>query len=107
MTSAAVRALWLSLYVRRFREELKGSPYLSGQVTVGEGYRSFDLPAAAADLDTFKVAQLRREFTLTPEMAAEAYKEALASRDPDKNQRRASPPPRRRSWARRGDMSRG
>lgn len=87
MTSAAIRALGLSLYVQRFRERIEGTPYLVPPPQTGQGWRSFDLPANPAQLEGLKVAQLRRQFTITPEMAADAYKEALASPDPDISRR--------------------
>jgi hypothetical protein len=87
LTSATVRSLALSIYVRRVREEIEGTPFLLRETNRTESTVSYDLPVSAEDWQGFTIGQLRRRLRLTPEMAAEAYREALASPDPRHNQR--------------------
>lgn len=87
LASAAVRQTGLSLYVQRIREEI---PRQVPLILMREKRRSehavvYTFAAAEEDWDSF--AQLRRATRLTPELAAEAYLEALESPDPDKNRK--------------------
>jgi hypothetical protein len=90
VTGVTLRSVLLGLYMQRIREEL--ADHLGGALIMKETGRtdrtvSFDLPVSEQDWEGLDIAQLRRATRLTPELAAEAYKEALASADPEQNQR--------------------
>lgn len=87
LASAAVRQTGLSLYVQRIREEIprQAPQYLIEIKSRTDHTVSFGFPPVQADWDTF--AEMRRATRLSPEVAAEAYLEALASPDPDKNRK--------------------
>jgi hypothetical protein len=91
VTAADMRTVALSLYLQRIRQELQkylGGGLLWKETARGEGYVAYDLPVAGPELD--RLADMRRavrQAKITPEMAAEVYKEALASHDPEENQR--------------------
>jgi hypothetical protein len=93
VTSLAIRNVALGVYVQRIREELQlymGALLLMVEAGRAEGVVHYEPPMHPEDWDSFDVAQLRRAAraaTLTPEMAAEAYREALASPDPAQNKR--------------------
>ncbi len=86
LASAAVRQTGLSLYVQRIREELPRVPGFLIEVQSRTDHTvSFGFPPVQADWDAF--AEMRRATRLTPEIAADAYLEALASPDPEKNRK--------------------
>jgi hypothetical protein len=87
LSSVAIRSTGLSLYVQRVREEIpRQVPHvLLEEKGRTEGTVSFGFPPVEADWDAF--AQMRRATRLSPEVAAEAYLEALASPDPEKNRK--------------------
>lgn len=96
VTSPALRSVLLSLYMEQIRLELsiRGEGLLTGPgaydgppVASGAGWAVYDLPVSYADWEQLDIAQVRRATRLTPELAANAYKEALASPDPDQNKR--------------------
>jgi hypothetical protein len=93
VTSLAVRYVALGVYVQRIREELQlhlGALLVVKETGRTESTVSYSPPMSSEDWDTFDVAQLRRAAraaALTPEMAAKAYREALASPDPRQNKR--------------------
>lgn len=87
LASAAVRQTGLSLYVQRIREEIprQAPMFLIHVERRTEHTVSFGFPPVQADWDAF--AEIRRATRLTPELAAEAYLEALASPDPALNRK--------------------
>ena len=111
VSGAVVRSLALSLYLLRIREELGeagGGGLLVKPSGSGEGWQSFELPVLGDEIDRFDFAQIRRAVNaskLTPEMAAAAYKQALASPDPEQN-RRPTAAAADRLGASRGHVSR-
>lgn len=93
VTSLSIRHVALGVYVQRIREELQlymGALLLMVETERTENVVHFEPPMHPEEWDTFNLAQVRRAAraaTLTPEMAAEAYREALASPDPEQNKR--------------------
>lgn len=91
VNAQALRATALSVYMQRITQELQrfiGAGLLGKKVSQSEHATTFRLPALADDWQGF--AEMRRavrEARITPEIAAEAYKEALASLDPEENRR--------------------
>lgn len=95
INGAAVRGITLSLYLQRIRQELgqaAGFGLILKEVSRTERTVGFDLPLLVLgdELEAFNFGQMRRAVhatKITPEMAAEAYLEALASPDPEQNRR--------------------
>lgn len=89
LASAAVRQTGLSLYVQRIREEIpRQAPlFVLREVSRSEHAVTFTWPVGEGGEDWDAFAQIRRATRLTPEIAAEAYLEALASPDPEKNRK--------------------
>lgn len=91
VSAESVRAVALSLYMSRVRDELRHN--LGGGLLMKESGRtestvSHELPLAPADWNGF--AEMRRavrQARITPEIAAAAYIEALESLDPEQNRR--------------------
>ncbi|HMH92222.1 MAG TPA: hypothetical protein VK586_14195, partial [Streptosporangiaceae bacterium] len=90
VTSLTLRSALISLYLQRIRDTL-GSHH-GGDLVVRETYRDDSagrinyagpMPDEWRDFD---IAQVRKATRLTPELAAAAYREALASADPDVRQ---------------------
>jgi hypothetical protein len=111
VSGAAIRGIALSLYMQRIRQEL-GEAGGGGIITKPAGRTehtvSWDLPVIPSDWDSLEFGQLRRAVhasKITPEMAAGAYRDALASPDPDKN-RRPTAAAADRLGASRGHISR-
>lgn len=92
VTAADMRMVALSLYMQRVRQELQkhlGGGLLWKESGRGDGYAAYDLPVASAP-ELNELAQMRRavrQAKVTPQVAAEAYVAALASPDPEQNQR--------------------
>lgn len=89
VTGVTLRSVLLGLYMQRVRTELVRA--LGGMLIVKKeehrAYITYGMPANPAEWEQFDIAQLRRATRLTPELAAEAYREALASPDPDQRGR--------------------
>jgi len=92
VNGATLRLLALSLYMQRIREELARWP---GLLIMKETRRTehavtWQPPASPDEWESFGIAQLRkaaRAATVTTEIAAEAYREALGSPDSAQNRR--------------------
>ena len=93
VSSATLRGLALSIYLQRIRQELGDS--FGGGVIMQPLARTASAtvlapPVDPEDWEKFDYAQMRRAVhssKITPEMAADAYREALTSPDPGKNHR--------------------
>lgn len=91
VNAQALRATALSLYMQRVHQELQrfiGAGLLKKKVRQNEHAVVYRLPGRDDDWQGF--AEMRRavrEARITPEIAAEAYKEALASLDPEESRR--------------------
>lgn len=91
VNGATLRLLALSLYMQRIREELERWPgLLMKETRRTEHAVTWQLAASPDEWKSFDMAQLRkaaRAATVTTEIAAEAYREALGSPDPAQNKR--------------------
>lgn len=93
VTGMSLRSVAPGLYLQRIRQELEGvagGALITKPADRGEGWVSYDLPLAPGDVEGIRLAELRRAARaarVTPEIAAQAYREALADPDPGVNRR--------------------
>lgn len=94
VSGMSLRSVVPSLYLQRVREELQdymgAGGLLRKETQAAEHIRSWDIPLTPEDAEGFGLAQMRRAVrasTITPAMAADAYRAALASPDPEQNRR--------------------
>jgi hypothetical protein len=107
VTAMAIRAMTLSLYVSRIREEMgsHGGSFLVGREVRRTEHAVTHSPASPDQWDALDYAQRRRAATLTTELVAAAYREALISPDPEQR-RRPTAAVAERLHASRGHISR-
>ena len=100
VNAEGLRAVALSLYMARIREEMEnyaGGGLLWKETSRGDGHVAYDLPVMSEDWGFAQMRRAVRAAKITPEMAAEAYLDALSAPDPEQNG--GPPPPRPRSSA--------
>ena len=91
--SGPIRGIALSIYLQRIRQELGdawGGGLITKPVARTEHAVAYQPLTTPEDWEKLDYAQARRAIhtsKITPQMAATAYRDALASPDPDKNRR--------------------